>query len=88
MSTTVFCQSVEIDFYWLMIENERTEIAWKGDANMAWTEREKAVWEEIMAWEQSMADYDGNDFQYTYSKWLNAALATIPEEALSSFSDS
>ncbi|MEK4028474.1 EcsC family protein [Pseudobacillus sp. FSL P4-0506] len=52
---------------------------------MAWTEREKAVWEEIMAWEQSMADYDGNDFQYTYSKWLNAALATIPEEALSSF---
>ncbi|KMY55056.1 ABC transporter substrate-binding protein [Bacillus sp. FJAT-27231] len=52
---------------------------------MAWTERDKVVWEEIMAWEQSLADYGGNDFQYTYSRWLNSALAAIPEETLSAF---
>ncbi|KAB7705904.1 EcsC family protein [Bacillus aerolatus] len=52
---------------------------------MTWTERDEAVWEEIMAWEQSLAEYVGNDFQYTYSKWLNAALEAIPEEALSAF---
>ncbi|KIL77775.1 EcsC family protein [Bacillus badius] len=52
---------------------------------MTWTERDKIVWDEIMAWEQSLAEYEGNDFQYTYSKWLNTALSTIPEETLSAF---
>lgn len=52
---------------------------------MTLTEREKAVWEEIMAWEQSLADYDGNDFQHTYSKWLNAAVEAIPEETRTAF---
>ncbi|WP_100331844.1 EcsC family protein [Bacillus xiapuensis] len=52
---------------------------------MAWTDRDQAVWEEIMAWEQGLANDGGNDFLYTYSKWLHAAFEAIPEEALASF---
>ncbi|KKB37586.1 EcsC family protein [Bacillus thermotolerans] len=52
---------------------------------MAWTEREQAVWNDVMNWEQRLADYEGNDFQYTYSKWLNRALMALPEETLESF---
>ncbi|HZG70530.1 MAG TPA: EcsC family protein [Chondromyces sp.] len=47
---------------------------------MAWTERDETVWNEIMSWEQDMLNYEGNDFQYTYSKWLEAAFESIPEE--------
>ncbi|MFK2824669.1 EcsC family protein [Bacillus sp. B190/17] len=52
---------------------------------MAWTERDEVVWEEIMTWEQSLAEHEGNDFQYTYSKWLSTAMEAIPEEMLSAF---
>ncbi|WP_338750663.1 EcsC family protein [Bacillus sp. FJAT-52991] len=52
---------------------------------MAWTERDEAVWEDIMAWEQSLVDYEGNDFQYTYAKWLQAAFEAIPEETVATF---
>ncbi|WP_203361484.1 EcsC family protein [Bacillus sp. REN10] len=52
---------------------------------MALTEREEGIWEEIMDWEQSLVEYEGNDFQYTYAKWLQAAFEAIPDETLATF---
>ncbi|MGM7636397.1 EcsC family protein [Bacillus sp. Hm123] len=52
---------------------------------MAWTERDAAMWDEIIAWEESLASIEGNDLQYTYSKWLHTAFEAIPEETTATF---
>ncbi|MBM7648823.1 hypothetical protein JOC78_001773 [Bacillus ectoiniformans] len=52
---------------------------------MTWTARDQAYWEELMKWEQSLTDYEGNDFQNTYVKWLNSAFSAIPEDVQAPF---
>lgn len=47
---------------------------------MNWTERDEAVWEEILKWEQTLLEYEGNDLQTTYIKWLERTFASFPEE--------
>jgi hypothetical protein len=47
---------------------------------MNWTTRDEAVWNEIVEWEQKLLDYEGNDLQTTYIKWLDRSFAAFPTE--------
>ncbi|MDQ0215005.1 hypothetical protein J2S13_001404 [Oikeobacillus pervagus] len=52
---------------------------------MAWSNRDEVVWNEIVEWEKSLYQYEGNDLTNTYVKWLDATFSTIPEEVQQKF---
>lgn len=52
---------------------------------MPFTERERKVWNEITDWEQNLFNYDPNDFQLTYEKYLERSFSLLPETVQKQF---
>jgi len=52
---------------------------------VSWSERDQQVWDSIKAWKRDLYDYEANDLEFTYVKWLDAAFAAVPEEVQESF---
>ncbi|UCZ52278.1 EcsC family protein [Bacillus shivajii] len=44
---------------------------------MSWTNREDAVWNEIVEWESAQFEREGTDFSLTYQKWLNKSIEML-----------
>jgi hypothetical protein len=47
---------------------------------MVWSEREQAYWNEILDFERNLLQYEPNDFELTYEKWLEKGLTLVPAE--------
>jgi hypothetical protein len=47
---------------------------------MGLTKNEQSVWEEILEWEQQLYNYEPNDFEMTFDKWLNRSFSYLPDE--------
>ncbi|WP_347320147.1 EcsC family protein [Rossellomorea sp. RS05] len=52
---------------------------------MSWSERDQQVWDSIKAWKRDLYDYEANDLEFTYVKWLDTAFGAVPEEVQESF---
>ena len=52
---------------------------------MAMSNREKTIWKEIQAFEDSILQYESNDFVNVYNKWTDQALMLLPEAAVELF---
>ncbi|RDU36201.1 EcsC family protein [Neobacillus piezotolerans] len=52
---------------------------------MPLTDREMTVLAEIKDWEKKLLDYEPNDLQLTYEKYLESGFSMLPEEARSQF---
>ncbi|MEO2074737.1 MAG: EcsC family protein [Bacillus sp. (in: firmicutes)] len=52
---------------------------------MPFTERERKVWNEITEWEQNLFNYEPNDFQLTYEKYLERSFSLLPETVQKQF---
>lgn len=52
---------------------------------MEWSERDEQVLEEIRQWQDSLYDYEANDLENTYVKWLDSAFSTLPIEVQEQF---
>ena len=52
---------------------------------MEWSERDEQVLEEIRQWQDSLYDYEANDLENTYVKWLDSAFSTLPVELQEQF---
>jgi hypothetical protein len=52
---------------------------------MSLTEREKVILNEIKEWENRLLNYEPNDFQLTYEKYLESAFSLLPETAQKQF---
>ncbi|WNS74592.1 EcsC family protein [Bacillus sp. DTU_2020_1000418_1_SI_GHA_SEK_038] len=46
---------------------------------MSLTEREQKVWSEIQEWEHKLYNYESNDFELTYEKYMEKSFALLPE---------
>jgi hypothetical protein len=47
---------------------------------MGLTKNERIVWEEILEWEQQLYNYEPNDFEMTFDKWLSRSFSYLPDE--------
>ncbi|RLQ97940.1 EcsC family protein [Falsibacillus albus] len=52
---------------------------------MTWTKKDKQYWNEILQWEQSLFQYEANDFEKTYVKWIDQSFGLLPEEIQEQF---
>ncbi|MDR6122082.1 hypothetical protein QFZ87_001679 [Bacillus sp. SLBN-46] len=52
---------------------------------MPFTDRETKVWNEISEWEKNLFNYEPNDFQLTYEKYLERSFALLPETVQKQF---
>ncbi|MDQ1144752.1 hypothetical protein QE429_001579 [Bacillus sp. SORGH_AS 510] len=52
---------------------------------MPFKERERKVWNEITEWEQNLYNYEPNDFQLTYEKYLERSFSLLPETVQNQF---
>jgi hypothetical protein len=52
---------------------------------MPFTDRETKVWNEISEWEKNLINYEPNDFQLTYEKYLERSFALLPETVQKQF---
>lgn len=52
---------------------------------MTLTERENAILTEIRDWEKKLFEYEPNDFQITYEKYLETAFSMLPENVRGQF---
>ncbi|MEW9500672.1 EcsC family protein [Jeotgalibacillus marinus] len=46
---------------------------------MAWSTREKEVYEEISHWRNELGKYRQDDFSHTFSRWFDASLSSLPD---------
>ncbi|PPA71637.1 EcsC family protein [Jeotgalibacillus proteolyticus] len=46
---------------------------------MSWTVREQEVFEGISNWRNDLGAYRGHDLSHTFSRWLDASFASLPE---------
>lgn len=46
---------------------------------MKLTKRDEAIWEQLQDWRQSLFEYEANDLENFYDKWLDQALSLLPE---------
>lgn len=53
--------------------------------NMVLTEREQIVLTELKEWENKLYDYEPNDFELTYDKYLEKSFSLLPEEVQKQF---
>ncbi|MEH7298636.1 EcsC family protein [Neobacillus drentensis] len=52
---------------------------------MPYTDRETKVWNEISEWEKNLFNYEPNDFQLTYEKYLERSFSLLPETVQKQF---
>jgi hypothetical protein len=52
---------------------------------MPFTDRETKVWNEISEWEKKLFNYEPNDFQLTYEKYLERSFSLLPETVQKQF---
>lgn len=52
---------------------------------MPFTDRETKVWKEIGEWERNLLNYEPNDFQLTYEKYLERSFSILPETVQKQF---
>ncbi|MGM0843953.1 MAG: EcsC family protein [Bacillota bacterium] len=52
---------------------------------MELSQREERVLEEIQQWQDSLYDYQANDLENTYVRWLDGAFSTLPIEVQEQF---
>jgi EcsC protein family len=52
---------------------------------LSWSKRDKQVWENIENWKQDLFNYEANDIENTYVKWLDYAFSSIPEHLQEEF---
>ncbi|MED1203195.1 EcsC family protein [Heyndrickxia acidicola] len=52
---------------------------------MAMSKREETIWKEIQAFEESILQYETNDFVNVYNNWTDQALSLVPEPAAELF---
>ena len=52
---------------------------------MPLTKREQKVMNEIHEWEEGLLNYEPNDFQYTYEKYLERSFSLLPEKIQGKF---
>ncbi|MBN8191975.1 EcsC family protein [Bacillus sp. NTK074B] len=52
---------------------------------MNWSERDKQVWQSIKTWREELYEYEANDLEHTYVKWLDYAFESIPEDVQEQF---
>ncbi|WP_413308277.1 EcsC family protein [Bacillus sp. 1P10SD] len=52
---------------------------------MPFTDRETKVWNEINEWEKNLFNYEPNDFQLTYEKYLERSFSLLPETVQKQF---
>ncbi|RHW40746.1 EcsC family protein [Neobacillus notoginsengisoli] len=52
---------------------------------MPLTDRENAILSEIKEWERKLFEYEPNDFQMTYEKYLETAFSMLPENVRAQF---
>lgn len=57
----------------------------RGVDGVSWSERDQQVWDSIKAWKRDLYDYEANDLEFTYVKWLDTAFGAVPEEVQESF---
>ncbi|HWO75480.1 MAG TPA: EcsC family protein [Bacillus sp. (in: firmicutes)] len=39
----------------------------------------QTAWENVLQWEKNLVEYQGNDFERTYERWLNQAFEALPD---------
>jgi hypothetical protein len=49
------------------------------------TDQEKAVLKEIREWESNLLNYEGNDLQLTYEKYIERSFSLLPEKVQTQF---
>ncbi|GAM13595.1 EcsC family protein [Mesobacillus selenatarsenatis] len=52
---------------------------------MPLTQREQKVLDELSAWENNLYDYEPNDFELTYDRYLERSFSLLPEEVQERF---
>lgn len=52
---------------------------------MSLTDREKAVLNNIREWESNLLNYEANDLELTYEKYLERSFSLLPEKVQSQF---
>ncbi|WML59471.1 EcsC family protein [Neobacillus sp. PS2-9] len=52
---------------------------------MPYTDRETKVWNEISEWEKNLFNYEPNDIQLTYEKYLERSFSLLPETVQKQF---
>ncbi|MFD2446334.1 EcsC family protein [Bacillus sp. CGMCC 1.16607] len=52
---------------------------------MLWTERDQKLKNELMEWENKLFDYQPNDFELTYEKYIERAFSLLPDDIQTQF---
>ncbi|GAE47447.1 hypothetical protein JCM21738_4432 [Mesobacillus boroniphilus JCM 21738] len=52
---------------------------------MPLTQREQKVLDELSAWENNLYDYEPNDFELAYDRYLERSFSLLPEEVQERF---
>ncbi len=67
-----------------MIYLKKKALPWE-ESNMPLTDREEMVLNEIQDWERNLFEFEPNDFQLTYEKFLQQSFSLLPDKVQSQF---
>ncbi|MCP3741155.1 EcsC family protein [Rossellomorea sp. BNER] len=52
---------------------------------MTWSDRDEQIWQGVEEWRHTLYEYEANDLENTYVKWLDQAFQSLPEEVQEKF---